>query len=532
LTRYSNQKQVHRNSKVNYVVAVVGATDKEGSVGRNVLWNLVRSPFGGTIFPVNLTRKNVMGILAYPTISSIPEKVDLAVICIQAKFVPDIIKECVKCGVGAAVIISAGFAEAGEQGKIWFKEIQQTAKQGNLKIIGPNCLGVMSPKIGFNGSFASGIPAGGTVGVISQSGALGTAIVDWAIKENVGFSRFASIGSMADVGWSDLLEYYGRDPETKSIVLYMEGIGDARSFMSSARNVALKKPIVVIKAGSTEEGKSATASHTGSLAGSDEVIDTVFKRCGVLRVQTIQELFLTAEVLAKQPRPKGKHLCIITNAGGPACIATDALVRNGGKLAKLSKDTIDKLDKVLPPHWSRGNPVDVLGDANASLYVKALDICAQDPNVDGMLVILTPQSMSEPTKTAEAITTFTMSFTEKPILSSWMGGTQVDHGRKVLSRANIPTFEYPDTAAKIFNYMWQYSKWQPQLCHSLIFQLRGEPKQICYLKKFKILEEDYCQSMSQRNYLECTTSQLLLCILHQLLMMRSKQQKKLDILLY
>jgi acetyltransferase len=281
-------------------------------------------------------------------------------------------------------------------------------------------------------------------------------VLDWSLRENVGFSAFISIGSMLDVGWGDLIDYLGDDPKTQSIVIYMETIGDARSFLSAAREVALSKPIIVIKPGRTEGAARAAASHTGSLTGSDDVLDAAFRRSGVLRVNTIAEVFYMAEVLAKQPRPKGPRLTILTNAGGPGVLAVDALLTNGGELAELSKETLDALNQILPPAWSHNNPIDVLGDAGAERYAKALKIAAKDPRTDGLLVILTPQAMTDATQTAEQLKPYAKTF-GKPVIASWMGGADVATGEEILNRADIPTFPYPDTAARMFAYMWGYS---------------------------------------------------------------------------
>lgn len=371
-------------------IAVIGATEKAGSVGRTLLWNLISNPFGGTVFPVNPKRPSILGIKAYPNIAAVPEPVDLAVIVTPASTVPGVIGECVEAGVKGAIIISAGFKEVGEEGIQLERDILQQARQGKMRIIGPNCLGVMNPVSGLNATFANAIARPGNVGFISQSGALCTSILDWSFRENVGFSAFISIGSMLDVNWGDLIYYLGDDPATRSIVIYMESIGDARAFLSAAREVALTKPIIVIKAGRTEAAAAAAASHTGALTGSDEVLEAAFRRCGVLRVKTIDDLFNMAEVLAKQPRPKGKRLTILTNAGGPGVLATDALISNGGELAPLSPETRDALNRILPPHWSHNNPIDILGDADPERYAKAIAIALNDPNSDGLLPILTP----------------------------------------------------------------------------------------------------------------------------------------------
>jgi acetyltransferase len=314
----------------------------------------------------------------------------------------------------------------------------------------------MRPPGGLNATFAGKIARAGNVGFISQSGALCTAVLDWSLRENVGFSAFISIGSMLDVGWGDLIDYLGDDPKTQSIVIYMETIGDARAFLSAAREVALSKPIIVIKPGRTEGAAKAAASHTGSLTGSDEVLDAAFWRCGVLRVNTIAEIFYMAEVLAKQPRPKGPRLTIVTNAGGPGVLAVDALLTSGGELAELSKETTDGLNQILPAAWSHNNPIDVLGDAGADRYAKALEIAAKDPRTDGLLVILTPQAMTDATQTAEALKPYAKAF-GKPVIASWMGGSDVAAGEEILNRSDIPTFPYPDTAARMFAYMWRHA---------------------------------------------------------------------------
>ncbi len=437
-------------------VAVIGASEKAGSVGRTILWNLVRNPFGGAVFPINPQRPSVLGIKVYPTIEAVPDAVDLAVIVTPAPSVPAIVHECATAGVKGAIIISAGFKETGQAGVELERQILEEARRGPMRIIGPNCLGVMSPVTGINATFASEMARPGNVGFISQSGALCTGVLDWSLRENVGFSRFVSIGSMLDVGWGDLIDYLGDDAQTKSIVIYMESIGDARAFLSAAREVALTKPIIVIKAGRTPAAAKAAASHTGALTGSDLVLDAAFRRSGVLRVDTIAELFHMADVLAKQPRPAGPRLTILTNAGGPGVLATDALIGNRGELAGLSDATRDAFDRLLPPHWSHNNPVDILGDASPERYAQALAIAAADENSDGLLVILTPQAMTDPTRTAEALKAQPTDG-RKPVIASWMGGAEVAAGQAILARANIPTFPYPDTAARIFTHMWRYS---------------------------------------------------------------------------
>ena len=437
-------------------VAVVGATENPGSVGRTILWNLMTSPFGGTVFPVNPKRTSVLGVKAYPSLSEIPEPVDLAVIVTPPPSVPGIIRECGETGVRGAVVISAGFKEVGPEGAALEKQVVEEARAARIRVIGPNCLGVMSPLTGLNATFATAIARPGSVGFISQSGALCTAVLDWSLKEMVGFSAFLSLGSMADVGWGDLIYYLGNDPKTRSIVIYMESIGNARSFLSAAREVALNKPIIVIKPGRTAAAAKAAASHTGSLTGSDEVLEAAFRRTGVLRVNNIADLFYMAEVLSKQPRPAGPRLTIVTNAGGPGVLACDALISGGGELTELSPETMEAYNQVLPATWSHNNPVDIIGDASPERYAKALDIAAKDPHSDGMLVILTPQAMTDPTRIAEQLKPLAKQ-EGKPVIASWMGGVDVAAGEEILNRANIPTFPYPDTAVRAFNYMWHYS---------------------------------------------------------------------------
>ena len=437
-------------------VAVVGATENQGSVGRTLLWNLVTSPFGGTVYPVNPKRPSVLGVKAYPSVSAIPEEVDLAVIVTPPPSIPGIIRECGENGVRGAIVISAGFKEIGPEGAALEQKLKEEAEAANIRVIGPNCLGVMSPLTGMNATFATTIARPGSVGFISQSGALCTAVLDWSLKEMVGFSAFVSVGSMVDVGWGDLIYHLGNDPKTRSIVIYMETIGNARSFLSAAREVALNKPIIVIKPGRTAAAAKAAASHTGSLTGSDEVLEAAFRRSGVLRVNNIADLFYMAEVLSKQPSPRGPRLTIVTNAGGPGVLATDALITGGGELAELTPETMEAYNAVLPPTWSHNNPVDIIGDASPERYAKALEIAAKDKNSDGMLVILTPQAMTDPTQIAEQLKPLAKQ-EGKPVLASWMGGVDVAAGEEILNRANIPTFPYPDTAARAFNYMWHYS---------------------------------------------------------------------------
>jgi acetyltransferase len=437
-------------------VAVVGATETIGSVGRTLLWNLIATPFGGTVFPINPKRTSVLGIRAYPNFESLPAPADLAVIATPAASVPGVIEECVRTGVKAAIIISAGFREVGPPGIELERRIQGARANSALRIVGPNCLGVMSPRTGLNATFAAGMPRAGRVGLVSQSGALLTAILDRSVSDNVGFSAVVSLGSMLDVGWGDWIDYLGDDPNTSSIIIYMESVGDARTFLSAARAVALRKPIIVLKAGRTEAAAKAAASHTGALAGSDEVLEAAFRRVGVLRVHSIGDLFDMADVLGKQPRPAGPRLTIITNAGGPGVLATDVLIAGGGQLAALPPALVDRLNQILPPAWSHSNPIDVLGDAGPDRYAQVLQAAGENVESDGLLVILTPQAMTDPVMTADKLRPLAH-LLEKPILASWMGGAGVEAGRAILARAGIPLFDFPDEAVRAFLYMWRYS---------------------------------------------------------------------------
>ena len=434
------------------VVALVGATEAPNSVGRTLMENLLS--FGENLYPINPKRATVLDLKAFPKVADVPRPIDLAVIATPAFTVPDVIGECEKAAVPGAVIISAGFKECGVAGIKLEEEI--LARKGRMRVIGPNCLGVMIPELGLNATFGRRMALRGNVAFISQSGALCTSVLDWSLREQVGFSAFLSIGSMLDVGWGDLIDYLADDFHTQSILIYMESLGDARSFLSAAREVALRTPIIVIKAGCTEAAAQAVASHTGTLTGNDAVLDAAFRRVGVLRVKTIEDLFDMGEVLSKQPRPRGPRLAIVTNAGGPGVLATDMLVSEGGKIATLSEESLQKLNEALPGHWSRNNPIDVLGDADADRYGKAIEIVSSDPNNDGILAIVTPQAMTDATAIAKGLQKFKR-LPGKPILASWMGASEVAEGEAILNASGIPTFQYPDAAARSFCYMWRYS---------------------------------------------------------------------------
>jgi len=445
-----------------HAVAVVGATEKEGSVGSAVLVNLIAGQgaeggYAGPVYPVNPKRATVHGVKAYPDLNELPSPVDLAVIATPAPTVPDIIRQCGAAGIPAAIVLSAGFDEAGEAGHVLSEELKRAALHAGVRVLGPNCVGLISPHAGLNATFGVTMPRPGNVAFLSQSGALGTAILDWSVKEKIGLSAFVSLGSMVDMGWAEIIDYLASDTKTQSIVVYMESIGNAREFLSAARELALYKPIIVLKAGRHAEGAQAAMSHTGSMAGSDDILDAAFDRCGILRVKSIAELFYMAEVLSKQPRPRGPRLAVVTNAGGPGVLAADALADEGGKLAELDPATIAALDAVLPASWSKGNPIDVLGDASPERYCQAIRMVLDDPNVDSVLAVLTPQAMTRPTETALAIATIANS-AGKTLVASWMGGESIQEATAILQEAGVPCFPYPDTATRIIQYMYRYGE--------------------------------------------------------------------------
>lgn len=437
------------------VVAFIGASDKEGSLGWAVLNNMINAGFKGKLFPVNPKYREIQDLKCYKEIGDTPGEVDLAVILVPAKAIPEVVEQCGRKGVPALLILSAGFKEAGEEGHALLGKIVETARRYQMRIMGPNCFGIMNPTLGINTTFASRSAKPGRIAFISQSGAMGASILDWAAEQNVGFSHFISIGSMVDVGFHDLIEYLSFDQHTSCILIYMESLSDARKFMSAARAFSRTKPIIVLKAGVSEEGAQAALSHTGSLAGNDLVFDAAFRRAGILRVHRIEDLFNTAQALAMQPRPAGNRLAIITNAGGPAVLATDRLATHGGTLATLSEHTLTQLNAELNPHWSNGNPVDILGDGSAEQYAKAIRLCAQDPNVDALLVIYVPQAITPAMEVARRLL-LEQQHMDKPVFATWMGEVDVAEARDLLDEGQIPNYRYPESAVDVFLFMNQY----------------------------------------------------------------------------
>lgn len=438
-------------------VAVIGASEKSGTIGNALMKNLLQGGFSGELTPINPKYKSVHGLSAARSVSDLEAGVDLAVIATPIHTVPGIVEECVDRKIAGAIVISAGGKEAGEQGKEIEAKIRKTAYAGGLRIIGPNCLGIIKPGAALNASFASEMPASGNLAFVSQSGAICTAVLDLAFRERFGFSHFVSTGSMLDVDFGDMIDYLGNDYSAKSILLYIENLTNYRKFMSAARSVSRVKPIIVLKSGRSDAGARAAASHTGAMVGEDAVYEAAFKRAGIVRVDTIEELFDCAELTAKQPRPLGPRLAIVTNGGGPGVMATDTLARYDREPALLDKETIQKLDEFLPPFWSRGNPIDILGDASPERFRRVLEVCFESKNIDGVLVILAPQALADPVAVAKALA-LAMKGRRNPVFTSWMGGKSIGRAVSILNESGIPTYETPERAVKAFMYMYDYSR--------------------------------------------------------------------------
>ncbi len=438
-------------------VAIIGASETVGSVGLAVATSFATGEFAGKSYFVSDHRSEVLGKKAFSNVGALPEEVDLAIIATPAKTVCGLVDQCGRAGVKAAIILSAGFKETGAAGKALEEELLAVARQYGIRLVGPNSLGVIRPETHFNGTFLSKFPKPGTVAFLSQSGALGSAILDAAIHENVGFSAFVSVGSMIDVDFGDLVDYFGSDSQTRSILMYIEGVTQARKFMSAARHFARSKPIVVVKAGRFRESARAVASHTGSLSGEDQIYDAAFKRAGIVRVEEITELFDAAAVLSTQPLPKGPNLAIITNAGGPGIMTSDALLARGGKLADLGPKTMERLNAVLPSFWSRGNPIDLVGDAGPERYRVALEACLEDERVDGVLLLLTAQGMIHPLEVAKTIVeaVAAKTYQNKTILASFLGRGTVAEANAFFADHHIPTYSSPEEAVKTFLTMYQ-----------------------------------------------------------------------------
>jgi len=448
-------------------VAVFGASDRRDSVGQIVFQNMLQGGFQGGLYPINPKHKKIQGVKAYASLARIEETVELAVIATPAATVPDIIEQCGKHQVKAAVIITAGFGETGEAGKALERRVLETAQHYGVRLIGPNCLGVMRPEIGLNATFNKGSANIGNLAFVSQSGALCTAILDWAQTNDVGFSSVVSLGSSLDIDFGEILDYLISDTRTQSILLYIEGIRDARSFMSGIRAAARIKPVILVKVGRHAVASRAAMSHTASLVGSDDAFDAAVRRAGVVRVQTITQLFSAAKALSCGFHPTGNRLAIVTNGGGPGVMATDCAADLGLVMADLSVETLEKLNQALPSTWSHGNPVDIIGDAQADRYRHAVQACLEDPGVDGVLTILTPQAMTKPLEAATAVIELSDRY-RKPFLACWMGGAQVDSSRAAFNRARKPSFRTPEPAVEVFSYLSAYYQNQ-----KLLMQMPG-----------------------------------------------------------
>ncbi len=443
-------------------IAVVGASEKTGTIGHALMVNLVEGEFPGKVLPVNPKYKNIAGYPSYKSVSELEVGVDLAIIATPIHTVPDIVRQCIDKKIGGAIIISAGGKEAGEQGSHIEQKIRDIALPSGFRIIGPNCLGIIQPSGRLNATFISGMPQTGNLALVSQSGAICSSILDLAFKERIGFSHFVSIGSMLDVDFGDMVDYLGNDSSVKSILLYIENLTNFRKFMSAARSVSRVKPIIVLKAGRSMAGAKAAASHTGAMAGEDAVYDAAFKRAGIVRVDTIEELFDCAELMAKQPRPRGPRLAIITNGGGPGVMAADYLSRHGHDPAPLDAATIKQLDSILPSCWSRNNPIDILGDALAERFHQALKVCLTGHNFDGVLVILAPQAVTDPLSVAKSLVD-AMQGLQFPVFASWMGGRSIGPAVEFLNESAIPTFDTPERAVRAFLHMVAFARNQELL---------------------------------------------------------------------
>lgn len=441
-------------------VAVVGASERAGAVGFTVFQNLRSGGFLGPVWPVNSKRMEVQGERAYPSLKALPSTPELVVVCTPAATVLNVVREAGELGCRAVLVISAGFREAGADGQKLEAELRPVVRQfDGLRVIGPNCLGVIAPHAALNASFAASMPARGHVAFVSQSGALCTSVLDWAQEQGLGFSCFVSVGNMLDVGFDDLIDYLAADPHTQALMLYVESITEARDFLPAARAFTRRKPIVAYKAGRFAQSAQAAASHTGALAGVDAVYDAALARAGIERVFEMEDLFDGAELLARQPQPPGNRLAIITNAGGPGVMATDALLAANGTLAELSAETIEKLNSVLPTYWSHHNPIDVLGDAPADRYAAAVEVVLADSQVDAVLVLLTPQAMTDATETARQIVAARQrSAPSKPMLTSWMGGPSVRDARALFHDANIPTYSTPEQAVRAVQHLVSFAE--------------------------------------------------------------------------
>lgn len=438
-------------------IAVVGVARSEGKVGHFVFDNLLSAGFGGAVYPVNPRAEEIHGHRCYPDIASLPTVPDLAVIVVPAAAVAGVIDECGVAGVSSAVVISAGFKESGPAGGALERDVAERARAQGIRLLGPNCLGLIATGTNLNASFAGSMPPTGHIAFMSQSGALGTAILDWAASEGLGLSHFVSLGNRADLSEADLLDAWADDPDVKVIVAYLESVASGAAFLESASRVTRHKPVIALKSGGSDAGARAVSSHTGSLAGSESAYDSAFHRTGVMRARTVQELFDLATALSRQPLPEGQGVAILTNAGGPAVLATDACERAGVALASLENDTLESLRAALPDAAALYNPVDILGDAEPERYAVALEALYGDPNVRAVLVILTPQAMTNPSQTARLLVE-RAARSNVTTIASFMGGHSVAEARSILRDGDIPVYAFPEQAVATLSAMSSYSR--------------------------------------------------------------------------
>jgi acetyltransferase len=443
-------------------VAVIGATERPGAVGAVLIRNMLEAKYSGALFGVNPKYRSVLGVPCVSAIGKAPGRVDLAVIATPAATVPRIIEQCGQAGVRAAVVISAGFSEAGPAGVKLERALLENARRHKLRLLGPNCLGLMRPALGLNATFARGAALPGTLGLVAQSGAVCTAMLDWARPNGIGFSSVVSLGGSTDVDFGEIIDYLVADEATEHILLYIEGVRSARRFVSALRAAARVKPVIVQKVGRHPAGSRAAVSHTGAIVGLDDVFDAVVKRAGVVRVSTIGQMVAAAQALAAHVRPRGDRLAVVTNGGGPGVMAADRAADLGIPMAELAPATLAALKPALPPHWSHGNPLDLIGDADAKRYRAAVAACLADDGVDGVLAILTPQAMTEPDDAAQAVIEAARG-SSKPVLACWMGDEQTAAARRRLAQARIPVFRTPDPAVEVFGHVSSFYRNQRAL---------------------------------------------------------------------
>ena len=438
-------------------VAIVGASERPESVGYRLLLNMQEANFKGGLYPVNNKREQILGLKAYSDLNSVPEDLELVVISTPAPTVPSIMRQCGEKNVNSVIIITAGFGELGDEGRRLQQDVLDIAHRYSIRLIGPNCLGVARPSGYLNATFGDGVIQDGNLALLSQSGAVCTAILDWAKSQDIGFSTVVSMGGAADIDFGEVLDYLATDVKTTGILMYVEGIRDARRFLSGLKAAARLKPVILIKSGRHESGIKAAMSHTGAMVGGDSVFDAAIARAGVVRAYTITELFSAARVLANNYEVKEDRLAIITNAGGPGVMSTDRAEDVGIRMAALSEQSLQALDAVLPVHWSHANPVDILGDATSERYQQALEVCLKDHNIDGVLVILTPQAMTNPTQVAACIIEGAK-LSKKPVLAAWTGGSKVDEGRALFANSNVAHFSTPEVAVDAFGFLANYAQ--------------------------------------------------------------------------